>query len=243
MILLRRRYRPHLPLDLAEVLLPVAGDRLEPARRLSPMLVKIWCAERRTPGLVGKWTDDLTLVSDLAGFPELLARLGSTTRRHIRRALDQDGMTRVDDWSVEQVIGFQREHDASNPNLPDPVELNRLYDADRLTVTAADVAGETLAVHVNIEDFPRVRVLKGYTKRRRADTSERYSLVGRANKALHYLDMAAYHERGFTLYDWGGFTGEAGNGIDHFKLQFLGEVRPQAHFRGLMPPGAPPVAF
>jgi len=243
MILLRRRYRPNLPLELAEVLLPVAGDRLEPAARLSPMLVKIWCAERRTKGLVGKWTDDLTLVSDLTGFPQLLARLGATTRRHIRRAMDQDGLERVDDWTVEQIVEFQREHDATNPSLPDPLELNRLHAAGRLTISAAIVAGEVLAVHANIEDFPRVRFLKGYTKRKRADTSERYSLVGRANKALHHLDMAAYHERGFTLYDWGGFSGEPGNGIDHFKLQFLGEVRAQVHFRGVMRPGAPPIAF
>lgn len=243
MIVFTRRFRPQFPLELAELLLPVAGERFAPPRRLVPLLVKIWCAEGKASGLVGRWAPDRTVLSDLTTFPKLMERLGATTRRDIRRATEKDGLTREDDWSVDQIIDFHRDHDLTNPNLPDRDELQRLHEAGRLTISAAVVEGEALAVHASIEDFPRVRFLKGYGKRKEADNPARYSLVGRANKTLHYLDMAAYHAAGFETYDWGGFTGVADNGIDRFKLQFLGEISSQVHFRGVLPPGARDVAF
>jgi hypothetical protein len=243
MIVFTRRFRPQVPLELAELLMPVAGERFAARRRVGPLLVKIWCAERKAAGLVGRWVPDRTVLSELAGFPKLLERLGATTRRDIRRATDKDGLAREDGWSVDQIIDFHRDHDPTNPNRPDRGELQRLRDAGRLTISAAVVDGEALAVHASIEDFPRVRFLKGYGKRKEADNPARYSLVGRANKALHYLDMAAYHAAGYETYDWGGFTGVPDNGIDRFKLQFLGEVAGQVHFRGVLPPGGRDVAF
>jgi hypothetical protein len=243
MIVFRRPFRPHLPVDLAEVLMPAAGDRLERPGRLAPVLVKIWCGERRTPGLVGKWVDDKTLVTDLATLPTLLSRLRSNLRRDIRRALNEDGVVREVGWTVEQIVEFHRDHDGSNPNRPSPFTLGRLHDAGRLSISVAMVEGEALVVHANVEDFPRVRILQSYSKRKQADSPERYALIGRANRALHYQDMAAYHEAGYTEYDWGGYSGVPGNGIDIFKASFLGELKDQVHFRGVLLPAAPAVEF
>jgi hypothetical protein len=243
MIVFRRRFRPHLPVDLAEVLMPAAGDRLERPGRLAPVLVKIWCGERRTPGLVGKWVDDKTLVTDLSTFPTLLPRLRSNLRRDIRRALGDDGVVREAGWTVDQIVEFHRDHDGSNPNRPSPFTLGRLHDAGRLSISVAMLEGEALVVHANMEDFPRVRILQSYSKRKQADSPDRYALIGRANRALHYQDMASYHEAGYTEYDWGGYSGVPGNGIDLFKASFLGELKDQVHFRGVLLPAAPAVEF
>jgi hypothetical protein len=243
MIVFRRRFRPHLPLDLAEVLMPAAGDRLEGPTRLKPTLVKIWCGERRTRGLIGKWVDDKTLITDLAEFPTLLSRVGSNLRRDIRRALGEDGVVREAGWTVDQIVEFHRVHDGSNPNRPSPFMLGRLYDAGRLSISVAMLEGEALVVHANVEDFPRIRVLQSYSKRRQAGGPDRYALIARANRALHYQDMAGYHEAGYTQYDWGGYSGVPGNGIDRFKASFLGELRDQVHFRGVLLPTAPAVQF
>lgn len=242
MIVLKRRFRDEIPLTVAEVLLPAPGDQLESSRWL-PSLVKIWCGESRPAGLVGKWINDLTLVSNLHEFPDLISRLRPTLRREIRRAVDDDGLTREVGWTPDQFIEFHRLHDSTNPNLPDRAVLERLRDAGKLQISVAMVGGEALVAHANIEDFPRVRILKGYTMRKQADSPARYNLVARANKALHYLDIAAYHERAFSAYDWGGFSGQPDNGIDKFKLQFLGAVRKQFHFRGVVVPGPRMVAF
>lgn len=243
MIVFRRPYRPHLPFDFAELLMPAPGDRLERSSALLPTLVKIWCGERRQPGLIGKWVDDKTLITDLDTFPALMPRLRSNHRRDIRRALGDDGVVRETGWNVEQIIAFHREHDGANPNLPSPFALGRLYDAGRLSISVAMVEGEALVVHANVEDFPRVRILQSYSKRKKADSPDRYALIGRANRALHYQEMAAYHEAGYTIYDWGGYSGVPGNGIDIFKSTFLGELRDQVHFRGFLLPAMPPVEF
>ncbi len=243
MIVFRRRYRPHLPLDFAELLMPATGDRLERSGWMKPTLVKIWCGERRTPGLAGKWVDDKTLITDLSTFPTLLPRLRSNLRRDIRRALGDDGVVRVSGWTVDQIIEFHRTHDGSNPNLPSPFTLGRLYDAGRLSISVAMVGDEALVVHANVEDFPRVRILQSYSKRKQADSPDRYALIARANRALHYQEMADYHEAGYTDYDWGGYSGVPGNGIDLFKASFLGELRDQVHFRGVLLPNAPAVQF
>jgi hypothetical protein len=243
MIILQRRFRRGLPLALADVRLPVAGDRLEPTGRLLPTLVKIWCGERKTPGLIGKWVEDHTLITNLATFPTLHALFRSNLRRCIRRAIDEEGLVRLEGLSVDQLIAFHRDDDPTNPNIPDRGELSELQAAGRLSISAAMIRGKILAVHANIEDFPRVRVLKIYTRRKQSINSAEYNLIGRANKALHYLDMATFYERGFMSYDWGGFSGVANNGIDRFKLQFLGQISRQLHFRGVLPPGARDVAF
>jgi hypothetical protein len=242
MIVIKRRLREKLPFSLAEILLPTSGDRLEASRWL-PTLVKIWCGESKPSGLMGKWVNDLTLVTDLDEFPGLISRLRPTLRREIRRAVDEDGLQRIVGWTPEQFVEFHRLNDDTNPNLPDRLELERLRAAGRLQISVAMVDGEAVATHANIEDFPRVRILKGYTMRKQADGPARYNLVARANKALHYLDMAAYHDRAFAEYDWGGFSGQPDNGIDKFKLQFLGATREQVHFRGVVAPGTRVVAF
>lgn len=243
MIVFSRPYRPHLPVELAELLMPAPGDQLARPGRLTPTLVKIWCGERRIPGLLGKWVDDKTLITDLATFPTLLQRLRSNLRRDIRRALNEEGVVRDTSWNVDQIIEFHRTHDGTNPNLPSPFTLGRLYDAGRLSISVAMVNGEPLVAHANVEDFPRVRILQSYSRRKQADSPEQYALIGRANRALHYQEMASYHEAGYTVYDWGGYSGIPGNGIDLFKASFLGELTDQVHFRGVLLPTAPAVEF
>ncbi|MBQ2936393.1 MAG: hypothetical protein IJD96_09185, partial [Lachnospiraceae bacterium] len=50
------------------------------------------------------------------------------------------------------------------------------------------------------------------------------SMIGRANKRLHWEDMKYFKEKGLVRYDWGGISDfENPNGIDEFKLKFGGD--------------------
>ena len=50
------------------------------------------------------------------------------------------------------------------------------------------------------------------------------SMIGRANKRLHWEDIKYFKQKGLLRYDWGGISDfENPNGIDEFKLKFGGE--------------------
>jgi hypothetical protein len=55
------------------------------------------------------------------------------------------------------------------------------------------------------------------------------SLIGRANRLLHWRDLVAFKQQGFNCYDWGGWhagTEEVLVRINQFKESFGGDRCP-----------------
>lgn len=207
-----------------------------------PHLLRLFHAERCPSGLIGHWQRRQTLITRLATVDDLFALLSKTVRYDIRRCRDRDGLAMVDDWTPEQVIAFADEHDPQNPNRPRLARLEALRAIGRLLIRAAFVEGKPLCVHAIVFNDRIARGLYTYTARRTVDRSHA-ALVGRATKASDFDTLLHLRDLGLQEYDWGGFTGRPGNGIDAYKREFRGELRQGWVFTGTNLPGVSTLRF
>lgn len=97
-----------------------------------------------------------------------------------------------------------------------------------LQLTIAMHNGQVLAAHSYLTDEAKgiVRLMHAASQRLSPEVDRQ--LTGRANKMLHYFDMLQFKEKGFILYDFGGYAKDTTDlglqGINKFKLSFGGKV-------------------
>ena len=72
---------------------------------------------------------------------------------------------------------------------------------------------------------------------RSTDDGERRSLIGRANRALHYLNMLNFKDRGITTYDLGGYALGTQDPelqeVNEFKDSFGGQLIEESNYISL----------
>lgn len=243
-------FRPALPIPIREVWFLGKNDQI-PRCTLIPRPLRIFNSEQRIDSLPGRWRQAQTLVNRLDSLDDLKSRLSSGTRREIRQSIERDRSRVVFGWTPAQLASFARNLDAGNPNQPNLARMLALAALGGLGIASAFVGESILCAHVYVEDITLgvTRLLYSYSARprrngnddspRSPETTEFSALVGRTNKALHWLDMQRYHDRGFRIYDWGGYSGRKDNGIDRFKMLFRGEITPTWYFDGATPPRWP----
>lgn len=91
--------------------------------------------------------------------------------------------------------------------------------------TMAVKNGEILVVHIYYGDDARVCLWCTASLFRNENDTQKRNEIGRANRFLHWKDICFFKEKGFGVYDWGGYSTEratAGNAA--FKKSFGGEV-------------------
>lgn len=108
------------------------------------------------------------------------------------------------------------------------VSESRLRELGRyLNLSFATFNGEIIAAHGYIadEEMGIVRLTHSATVRLNENSQKRLS--GKINKWLHYKDMLHFKDKGFRMYDFGGYTENTTDkglmGINDFKLSFGGE--------------------
>lgn len=98
-----------------------------------------------------------------------------------------------------------------------------------LQVSMAFQDGMLLAAHSYLADTEAGITRLMQSASARLNPAADKQLTGRANKLLHYFDMLHFKEKGFKIYDFGGYamnTDDKGlQGINHFKLSFGGEIK------------------
>ena len=100
--------------------------------------------------------------------------------------------------------------------------IERYLAADGIIFSAAIHEGEVLVFHSYICDNEEARLLHSASCFREESADQ--SMIGRANKRLHWEDIKYFKQKGLLRYDWGGISDfENPNGIDEFKLKFGGE--------------------
>ena len=100
--------------------------------------------------------------------------------------------------------------------------IDRYLEADSIIFSAVLHAGEIIVFHSYICDETDARLLHSASCFREESADQ--SMIGRANKRLHWEDMKYFKEKGLVRYDWGGISDfENPNGIDEFKLKFGGD--------------------
>ena len=110
--------------------------------------------------------------------------------------------------------------------LADRHWLARVAAERQLVLSCASRDGERLVWHAHVRSGRTVRLASSASRFRGTDNEYR-SLVGRANRWLHWRDMLFFKEAGVECYDWGGVFADESTpereGINRFKRMFGGQ--------------------
>ena len=153
--------------------------------------------------------------------------ISKTTKYKIRRAIREGVVFQIEN-SVSCIVSFYNEFAKSNAQLSAYKEIFIANNKDHLVVTKAVQEEETVAMHGYIVDkeVGRVRLLFSATKSRLNNSNAMNANIGRANRFLHFKDMLYFKEKGFSVYDFGGYakgtTDRTLLGINTFKDTFGG---------------------
>lgn len=100
--------------------------------------------------------------------------------------------------------------------------VKKYLEADGIVFSAVWHEGEMLVFHSYICDAADARLLHSASCFREESADQ--SMIGRANKRLHWEDILYFKKKGLLRYDWGGISDfDNPNGIDEFKLKFGGD--------------------
>lgn len=156
------------------------------------------------------------------------------TRYEIRRCEKADSLffdvnSNPRNHDVVAFISFyQRFHQEKNlPNTETSCAfylktLNQFQEHNALVITSVMRQDqEPLCVHTYLVDGVRARLINSASIFRGADSGFR-SLVGRANRYLHWRDMLYFKEQGYKIYDLGGLSTEVIDTVSSFKRSFGG---------------------
>lgn len=100
--------------------------------------------------------------------------------------------------------------------------VKEYLEADSLVFSTVWHENELLVFHSYVCNDEDTRLLHSASCFREESADQ--SMIGRANKRLHWEDIKYFKAQGLLRYDWGGISDfENPNGIDEFKLKFGGE--------------------
>lgn len=182
----------------------------------------------------GRCTDFHTILVDLtADEDQLLAGMAKNTQYEIRRAIRSDGLSfdyfqgDACDVMEEFCVFFDAFAQQKNIPLAPRQRLLALAESGMLVLARAKANEESLVWHAYLFTPHRVRLLHSASLFREKDNTLR-SLIGRANRTLHYQAMLWFKHLCVKYYDFGGWyegkTDEEKLKINQFKESFGGEV-------------------
>ncbi len=163
---------------------------------------------------------------------ELLAAVNKAVRYQFRRS-EKDQIeirfyTRADiEQSPELMDTFAEIYERMYQSKGADTKLNvsaiqKYLEADGIVFSAVWHEGEMLVFHSYICDATDARLLHSASCFREESADQ--SMIGRANKRLHWEDILYFKKKGLLRYDWGGISDfDNPNGIDEFKLKFGGQ--------------------
>ena len=185
---------------------------------------------RRTP----KFTKlmDLRKTGD-----QLFDELGKDTRHKIKRAIAEGLRFSV----VEDREELRAVHNEFARAKHLPLVEERVLRAywPKLLATKLSQDGKVLVMHGYLLDPESKRACQSHAAAlfRSTDDRQQQNLIGRANRLLHYLDMLALKERGFEVFDIGGYalntTDPELQEVNAFKDSFGGQLVEESVYTSL----------
>jgi len=161
---------------------------------------------------------------------DIAARFDETCGYQVRRAAQRDELrlqASADPAGVlERFRSFFDRFAAQKSLAPsDGAWLAAACAAGQLALTAAEKDGEALVWHAYLLSGSTACLLHSASWFRQGDNAYR-SLVGRANRWLHWRSMLWFRAAGLHRYDWGGMFDDESTperaGINRFKRSFGG---------------------
>jgi hypothetical protein len=171
---------------------------------------------------------DLTLTLD-----SLFAAMGRSTRSQIRHAAREEPsicfLQCPDDEILESFVTFYGRVGWEKLSTSCVARLQALKQKGMLVFSNVGWGfGEPLLWHCYETAGHRARLLYSSSGYRTCQCSGERNKVARANRYLHYQDMAAFQLAGYAVYDFGGwYAGDEDTkllGINRFKEDFGGRV-------------------
>jgi len=163
---------------------------------------------------------------------EIWRKLDKKSSRYSIRRAQQDGIN----------LRINRDYDEfyqMNKNLLKNKGFSTIYvvgvpKADVMekygTLFTAEHKGETLGGHLYLEDGANIKLWYSASKRLGVDR-DKATLIGNANRLLHWEAIKYAKDKGIKEFDWGGLCSqeeadkdERLKAINSFKLSFGGEI-------------------
>jgi hypothetical protein len=162
----------------------------------------------------------------LLGQDEIFAAFNKALRQQIKQS-EGIGMTCYFHTNYESFVQFFNDFAIAKGLAPTSMRrMNELKEY--LQMSYVECNGDVLAAHSYLVDEKNKIVRIYHSASRRIDEAFDRTLIGKANKLLHYKDMMAYKQQGFEVYDFGGYSFNTEDkellGINNFKLLFGGNV-------------------
>ena len=158
----------------------------------------------------------------------LLMAAKTKTRNQIRRAL-KDGVVCEESNDMKEFVEYYNAF-AKDKGLGVISEQTCIKYGNSLILTKAIKDGTILCYHANLLDDESRRSILLYSASLRLSENINRTLIGNANRLLHYFDFCCLRDKGMNIYDFGGiYTGDkdkAKMGIADFKQSFGGEKAP-----------------
>ena len=163
---------------------------------------------------------------------DIFSNFEKNTKYEINRALQKDSLTVSDVDMDSELIVFMNAYDefAKSKNLPllNRKELQLLVDSSLLVIRKInDSNQQTLVYHSYITTDDRARLLHSFSFYRTKENSNK-SLIGRANRLLHWNDILYFKNNQIKVYDLGGIDTDILNSetqaINKFKHCFGGKI-------------------
>lgn len=176
-----------------------------------------------------KREEKYTLVNDISlEKDEIFSKFKSNVRNEIRKCEKIENFTyALDATNKEQFLDFYREF-AEAKSLPIIQKKSIDKYGDNLIYLSGEVDGKLTNMQVYIVDNNGeiVRLLHSISVLHNIDSPTLRAKIGWINRYLHWHTMIYFRDKGFKVFDWGGYNNgvDAGlSGIDKFKASFGGE--------------------
>ena len=180
-----------------------------------------------------------TMVLDLTKDEEdLFSLIGKTNRYQINRAKMKDGIICINmlepgETNISAVNDFINFYNtfALSKNLPSITikNIEQYITMKNLCIRAAKKDDEIVAMHLYDYTGTLARLFYSCSLFRNNNDSDYKSLLGRANRFLHWDDIVYFKQKGLLIYDfcgwYGGKTDKEKLKINEFKESFNGQIK------------------
>ncbi len=177
-------------------------------------------------------------ISLLGTEDDIFDQIGKNTKPKIKRAISEGGLRYAVIESADEVRDLYNEFARGKGRPPLDERSFRAY-WPKMLATKISSDQDALVMHAFLvdESLKRANHLYSASLFRSTDDSERRSLIGRANRALHYLNMLNFKDRGVTTYDLGGYALGTQDPelqeVNEFKDSFGGQLIEESNYISL----------
>jgi len=165
---------------------------------------------------------------------EIFTGFGKTTRNEIHRA-EREGLSCDFEVSAAEFVEFYNRAAVPDGRVALDARLFESAGAQK-TLAAARSAGRALVMRSYVVDAQQSRACSWHSatvQARESDPAVR-RMIGRANRLLHFRAMLHFKQRGFVIYDLGGYSNDSNDrkqqAINQFKDGFGGTIVEESHF-------------